>query len=155
MKSIYKEIKGKKNTLFVVIFFVAIIIVASMFYNFLVPSTGKPIYGNRLDGIENVNITEEQETDLDSIIEKNSNIVNSEVNLSGKTLNIVIYFNGSTESNDAKSFVTFLLEPFSKEQLAYYDIQVSIENENEEVAGYPIIAYKNRSEEDFAFSQAN
>ena len=55
-------IKKHKLTTFIIIIYIAVIIVLYFLYKIFMGSNGLPVYGDRLDGIDAVKITDEQKT---------------------------------------------------------------------------------------------
>lgn len=153
-KSILSEIKKNKYTSIGIIAFIVLLILVFIIYKAIMPSLGTPVYGNRLDGIEKVEITSTKINELDKVLEEESYVTNAKTNLSGKTLNTVITVKEGTKASTAKKITSKVLSKFAKDQIAYYDFQVFIKNENNKEKSYPIIAYKNKSNESFSYSQS-
>ena len=58
-KKLIKELKENKYTTIVFCIFLGLFLFGWLLYGMVMPSAGEPVYGNRLDGIEEVEITEE------------------------------------------------------------------------------------------------
>ena len=153
-KTILNEIKKNKYTSIAIIAFVVLLILVFILYKAIMPSLGTPVYGNRLDGIEKVEITTTKINELDKALEEETYVTNAKTNLSGKTLNTIITVKEGTKAATAKKITSKVLSKFDKDQIAYYDFQVFIKNENDKEKSYPIIAYKNKSNENFSYSQS-
>ena len=84
---IKKMLKNNKYSCLAIGIFIVLIIVGFLLYKLLFPNTGTPIYGNRLDGIEEVNYTKDS---LNVIVEKikEEKVVNAEINENGKIINV-------------------------------------------------------------------
>ena len=89
---INKILKNKVKLLIAIILILIIILVVSMFIFFTDNST-KPSYGNRLDGIEEVEISKKQTEDMKNKIKKNSNVKDVTYNIQGKIVNVTITVN--------------------------------------------------------------
>jgi len=57
MKKLIKELKENKYTTIVFCIFLGLFLVAWILYGMVMPKTGTPVYGNRLEGIEEVELT--------------------------------------------------------------------------------------------------
>ena len=148
------EIKKNKYTSIAVVVFIALLLLLFIIYKAVMPSLGTPVYGNRLDGIEKVEITTTKMGELDGKIENEKYVSSCKTNVSGKTVDIVVTVIEKTKPKDAKKITDVILKEFDEEQVAYYDFQVFIKSENSKETGYPIIAYKNKSNDNFSYSSA-
>ena len=152
MKSkLINEIKKNKYTSIAVVVFIALLLLLFIIYKAVMPSLGTPVYGNR---IEKVEITTTKMGELDEKIENEKYVSSCKTNVSGKTVDIVVTVIEETKPKDAKKITDVILKEFDEEQVAYYDFQVFIKSENSKETGYPIIAYKNKSNDDFSYSSA-
>lgn len=149
-----KILKDNKYTIVAIIIFLVLLIVSYFVYSYMFPNNGTAIYGNRLKGIEKVQITDKQITTMKEKLKENDFVVSVTDNLSGRTYNVIITVNEETTINDAKALTALVIADMSEDQLAYYDYQVFIKNENEEKEGYPIIGYLNKESESFSYSQS-
>lgn len=155
MKSFFKDLKNNQYTLIGIIAFVILIIAGFMLYRFLFPNIGSPVYGNRLDGIEEVKITATELTKLESTLKENKIVKNVSTNIKGKIFNVIITVADGTKATDAKNLTSIIVDGIEQKQKEYYDIQVFLKNENEEANGYPIIGYLNKELKTFSYSSAS
>lgn len=119
--------KKHKLTTFIIIIYIAIIIVLYFLYKIFMGSNGLPVYGDRLDGIENVPITNEQKTKLVNDLKANSDVIKvSEPHLSGRTYNVVIYVTDVDKVDNAKKLADIVTKNLDDKQNEYYDVQVFI-----------------------------
>ena len=81
-----KEIKKNKYTSIAVVAFIALLLLLFIIYKAVMPSLGTPVYGNRLEGIEKVEITTNKMNELDKKLEKEKYVSSSKTNVSGKTV---------------------------------------------------------------------
>ena len=134
-------VKRNKKLLVVIVVFLVGLICAVQLKNILFPSGGA-IYGNRLQGIEDVEIDKKIDK---QIKEKLSESVSKiDVRLSGRIININMVVNGDVSVSTAKDYAKKSLEVFSEKQLEFYDIQVFI-SKDVESKEFPIIGYKHHS----------
>lgn len=120
-------IKKHKLTAFIILVFIVVVGFGYFVYNMFIGSSGMPVYGNRLDGIEDVPITEEQYTKIVEELCKESIVL--EVNkptLRGKILSVIITIGDSTANAAAKKLADKVSAQLTEEQNNFYDIEVFI-----------------------------
>ena len=148
-----KYIKKNKLTVFIIIIFAIMVIVGGYLYNMLFANGRSGIYGNRLDGIEEVEITKKQYKEIKTKLKENENVVEVSTDLKGKIVNIIITVKDELEKDAAKTIASSSLEVFDKEQLKYYDIQIFVKKDNEALNDFPIIGYKQNGKEGLTWSK--
>jgi hypothetical protein len=120
-------LKKHKLTTFIIVIYIAAIIIAYFLYKIFMGSNGLPVYGDRLDGIESVPITDEQKTSLKDKLLTNEKVINvREPHLSGRTYNITIIVADNMGLDEAKGLANFVTESLTPEQNAFYDVQVFV-----------------------------
>jgi len=107
-------------------------------------------YGNRLEGIDKVKVTDDQIKQIKSNLKENTKSV--DVYTSGRTINIIIEVNKDTPVADAKSYAEKALETFTDEQKSYFDIETIIKN-SEDKDHYPIIGYKHKTRGSYTWTR--
>lgn len=152
MKKLINELKDSKYTVIAIIGFLCFIVLIAIVYNLVMPSTGEPVYGNRLDGIESVKITDSDLRELEEKFEKNTNVELAKVSISGKTVNAIITVSSKMSVNNAKKLSKVLTDELDKDQIDFYDLQIFIKSEDEKNKKFPIIGYKNIKSEAFSYS---
>lgn len=148
MKKILEKIKSswKENrVLFVLtailIFCLILIAIVAIDY-FLGSSRDK--YGDRLSGIEKVQITDKQLKKLESEIEKEETIENCNINKIGKMIYINLDFNETITLVEAEGKALNTLSLFSEDELKFYDVHYSLSQaKTEENEGFNIMGTKN------------
>ena len=148
-----KYIKRNKLTVFIIIIFAIIVIVGGYLYNMLFANGRSGIYGNRLDGIEEVEITDKQYKSIKSKLKENENVVKVTTDLKGKVVNIIITVKDEVSKEVAKNIAATSLKEFDKDQLKYYDIQIFVKKDNEELNDFPIIGYKQNGKDGLTWSK--
>ena len=142
-------IKRNKKLLVVITVFLVALVAGIQLKNILYPSGGA-VYGNRLDGIEEVKLAK----DLDKQIqEKLKDFVSKvEVRTSGRIINITMIVNPDISSSVAKDNSKKIFELFAEKQLNYYDIQVFLKKETD-ATDFPIIGYKHQNKDGFTWTK--
>lgn len=148
MNKFLKDLKKNKYTTIAIIIFVLLIFLGYGLYNILIPGNGKPVYGDRLEGIEEVEVTKSILKEMDEEITKESFVLKSNSYTNGRIINIILTIKEGVKEKDAKGITSTILEYFTKEQLSYYDIQLFLTNEDD---SFNIIGYKNKTGKDFTF----
>lgn len=116
---------------------------------YLDPVDENAVYGNRLEGIESVKITNERKNEVNNFIKEDENVTSSSVDIQGKIVNISIKVGSKDNTIDKmQERGKLIIEKFSKEEIAFYDFQIFIKNED---ANYNMIGYKNKKNEDVSW----
>lgn len=144
----------KNNKLTVITFIICVIFVIIVFAVKLTffPDEAKAIYGDRLDGIEEVEITSKEQDNIISKLEEKAEVKKAEVDIKGRIINTIITVNDDVEVNSAKALTTTITDTLEEDQRSYYDIQVFIKKDNDD-ARYPIIGYKHQDKDSFSWSK--
>lgn len=144
----------KNNKLTVITFICCVIFVILVFAIKLTffPDEAKAIYGDRLDGIEEVEITAKQQDKIVSKLEEKDEVKEASCDIKGRILNVTITINDDVSLDTAKTLTSTIKENLEEEQLKYYDIQVFINKTNDD-ASFPIIGYKHQDKDEFSFTK--
>ncbi len=135
-------IKKNKLTTLIIVIFVVVVFIGAYLYNLLFTSGRREAYGNRLDGIEQVEITDTQYKEIKNKIQENENVTKVTTDLKGKVVNIIITVKDEVTKDSAKAIGATALESFDADQLKFYDIQIFVKKDNEALNDFPIIGYK-------------
>lgn len=146
-------IKKNKLTTLVIVIFVVVVLIGAYLYNLLFTSGRRQAYGNRLDGIEAVEITDKQYEEIKDKLTSNDNVTSVTTDLKGKIANIIITVKDEVTKDDAKSIAATSLEKFDAEQLKFYDIQIFVKKDNEALNDFPIIGYKQNGKDGLTWTK--
>ena len=148
MKKIIRIIKKSWNenrVLFVLttILVICLVLILIVGIDYFFGST-KDKYGERLEGIQNVKITDKKIVELENKIKEDELIKNCEINQIGKMIYINIDFSEGITLVEAEGKALNTLEFFSEEELAFYDINYTLEQESTESnSGFIIMGSRN------------
>ena len=144
----------KNNKVTVVAFIICVIFVILVFAVKLTffPNEGTAIYGDRLDGIEEVEITDKQQEDIIKSLEDKDEVKKVSCDIKGRTLNVLITVNDGVELDPAKSLTSSITDNLEEDQTSYYDIQVFISKDNDDTR-FPIIGYKHQNKDGFSWTK--
>lgn len=144
----------KNNKVTVVAFIICVIFVILVFAVKLTffPNEGTAIYGDRLDGIEEVEITDKQQEDIIKALEDKDEVKEVSCDIKGRTLNVLITVNDDVELDPAKALTSSITDNLEEDQTSYYDIQVFISKDNDDTR-FPIIGYKHQNKDGFSWTK--
>lgn len=143
-------LKRNKGTIVVIAIFLVIMLLFVQIKNIFVPNEDSAIYGTRLEGIEKVKITNNQEDQIKSALEESTEKVT--IRESGRLINIIITVQDEMSRDNAKALATKAIEPLKDEQKKYYDIQVFVQK-SKTTAEFPIIGYKHHVSDKFVWTK--
>ena len=136
--------KNKLLTIFLILIIISIILVAILLMQ-LIGGNKKGEYGDRLNGIEKVEITSDIKNQLEKEIANEDLVTKVKYDLKGRLINIILNVKDEKEIDSIKEMGNKILSYFDEEQLSYYDIQILVNSDNEESEKYPIIGYKHKT----------
>jgi hypothetical protein len=136
----------KKYKWFIVGFFILFaILVIYICKDFFLSSEG-PLYGHRLEGIENVSLTATNKTDISKYLLGESGVKKVDVSVQGKILYVVMFVDESITIDKVKEILTASLDKLSTEQKNFYDISFLVDYDKKTDANnFPISGYKNKN----------
>ena len=103
--------------------------------------TNKDKYGNRLDGIENVEFKKENISVIEDSFLNNELVDSVNIEVSGGIIYVNIVLKSGKHS-DSESIVQTSLELFSEDVKNFYDIQFVVDNKDKETEdNFPVMGY--------------
>lgn len=142
----FKKLKSfyKNNRVYSILMIISIICIVAILVGvvlYFLGQTSKDKYGNRLEGIESVQIKDDKITDIEKKITENELVKSTEVVIKGKLIYVTITLNSGTHA-DSESIAQSSLELFSEEERAFYDIQYIVDNEDDSIEeNFPVMGY--------------
>ncbi len=148
MKKIIKKLKNSWNqnrVLFVLttilIVCLVLIFIVALDYFF---GTSKDKYGDRLDGIKNVEIKKDEIKKLENKIKEDEKITDCKINQIGKIIYINIKFSDGIALVEAEGKALNTVEYFNEKELKFYDLNYSlVQDATESDAGFSVMGSKN------------
>jgi len=137
-----KFFKKHRTLTLIILIIIAILLAVFILRDTVNFDESTAIYGNRLEGIEAVEITKEQKSSIEEALK--SKTKSTEVRVAGKLVNIIIDTNDDVALADAKAMGPTVLEIFTEEQKKFYDFQFLIDNSANQ-SQFPIIGYMQHS----------
>lgn len=152
MKNLKSFLKDNKHTVIVLscclILTILVFIVKFVFF----PNDGNAIYGDRLDGIEEVKIKDSKLEQIESTLKDKDEIENVTVSISGRILNVIITAKDDVSVDTAKTFTDKIDEALDEDQRKFYDIQVFVKKNNDDEK-FPIIGYHHQNSDHYSWSK--
>ena len=120
-------IKKHKLTSFVIFVYIILIAFVYFIYKLFIGSSGLPVYGDRLEGIENVPITDEQINKISEEITKSELVLKvTKPYLKGKILKVVVTVTDKATLAASKELAPLVLGVLDDDQKAFYDVEFFI-----------------------------
>ena len=142
-----------KYTIIVIVAFVLLIFIAAKAMQIFFPDTGNAVYGDRLDGIEEVKIKDSKYEQIIGEMKQEGLVVDISQETKGKLINFIITVADEASVADARVLADKLLNYFEDNQKKFYDFQVLIKKNNEEISDFPIIAYKHHAKDSYSWTK--
>lgn len=145
-----KGLKGfyKNNRVYVILMIVSIVCILSILIGIIVyfaKQSTQDAYGNRLDGIEAVELKDDRFTEMENVVKESELVSKVDVTLQGKLIYVVVTLTEGTPQ-DAENISVKVMEKLSEEEKAFYDIQFMFSSTSEsEDNVFPIMGYKKSS----------
>ena len=137
-----KFVKKHKGAILGLSVLIAVVVACLILKDVVMFDETEAVYGNRLDGIEEVKVTSKQKSAVSDSLKDVSEKVT--VRVSGRVVNVIIEANPETDLGSAKAMGDTALGAFTDEQKQYFDFQIFID-ESENQDQYPILGYKQKS----------
>ena len=133
--------KNKLLTILIALILLIMIFGIIVIKLWLFPHSKGTKYGNRLDGIENVELTNSRLEEIKNSFEAKPGFEIKSFRVSGKIVNINVTA-GDISNDDIKAEATRFVKSFSDDEIKFYDFQVWITFDGDKD---PIILYKNKN----------
>lgn len=145
-------IKKNKFTVVAIACFLLLVVILFQIKTIFFPDMGKAIYGNRLDGMKEVEITDKEIASLKDTIKENESVQKVYAGVNGKIVNVIITVNDDLGLEQAKGLATVVYQEFDKDAQKFYDFQVFVQKNND-ASDFPIIGYKHHNKEGFSWTR--
>lgn len=122
--------------------------IATMFF----PEEGTALYGDRLDGIEEVELSNSKLTKIESNLKSDGAVKEADVSVAGKIVEVIITVQDDTSVDTAKALNTKVLDSLSNKEKKIYDIQIFVKKDSE-ATDFPIIGYKHHAKDTFSWTK--
>jgi len=152
MKDIKGFLKKNRNTVVVIICcFILTVLVFTIKFAFF-PNDGKAVYGDRLDGINEVKLKDSTLEQIKASLEEKEEVKSTTVRLSGRVLNVMMTVSDDVSLDTAKGLADKVSEALDDKQKHFYDVQVFISKTNGDEK-FPIIGYRHKKNDYFSWTK--
>lgn len=132
--------------------FLILVIIAFQVVNMFFPEEGKALYGDRLDGIEEVELSDKALSGIAAKIEEDAAVKEASVSVTGKIVEVIITVQDDTTVEAAKGLNTIILDSLKKKEKSFYDVQIFVKKDTD-AADFPIIGYKHHAKDSFSWTK--
>ena len=146
-----KDIIKRKKKLIIALSICVILVLALCIAYEVIFANNSGKYGNRLEGIQKVNITKTQQKKIKDNIETLEISKSVSVYLTGKILKTVVVLKDDVALDKSKETYVKLLEQLADEQKKYFDIEIFLEKKVKDES-FPIIGYKHHNKENVSWT---
>ena len=147
MKKIKKFFKEHRIfTMLMAIVVVCLVLIITVLINVFYMGNGSNKYGNRLEGIENVQISDSRQSDFENNIANNEKVKKVDIRVQGKIVYITMQIEPGIKIEEAKSIALKTLDEFSDEEKSFYDFNFTLkQNSTENSDGFLISGARNKN----------
>lgn len=145
-------IRKNKFVIIAIGVFLIFVILAFQIVTMFFPEEGKALYGERIKGIEEVELSDKELTKIESNLKTDGIVKKADVSVAGKIIEVIITVQDDTAIDAAKGLNTKVLESLSSKEKEYYDVQIFVKKDNE-AKDFPIIGYKHHAKETFTWTK--
>ena len=142
----FKKLKDfyKRNRVYSILMFISIFCIVAIFVGIILyffNQTSKDKYGSRLDGINDIIISDTRKDEFVSSIMENELVDSVSIDIKGKLIYIDIILKTGKHS-DSESIAQKSLELFNEQEKGFYDIQFIVNNLDENIdENFPVMGY--------------
>lgn len=134
----------KRNRVYSILMLISLVCIVSILVGvivYFIGQTSKDKYGNRLDGIESVQIKKDKISEIENKITENELVSSTNIDIRGKLIYVDILLK-TGKHTDSEAIAQASLELFTKEEKEFYDIQYIVENSDKEITeNFPVMGY--------------
>ena len=132
--------------------FLILVILAFRLFSMFAPSEGKALYGDRLKGIEEVELNNKKLLNIEDTLKEDSAVKEATASVEGKIVEVIITVKDEISTDTAKSLSNKVLDTLTTKEKKFYDIHVFV-TKDKETKDFPIIGYKHHTNEKFSWTK--
>ena len=134
----------KRNRVYSILMIVSLICIVSILVGvivYFIGQTTKDKYGNRLDGIENVKISDTKKSEVINKIKENELVDSVDIDIKGKLIYVNITLK-TGKHTDSEATCQTSLDAFTEDEKKFYDIQYIVSNKDKSIEeNFPVMGY--------------
>lgn len=139
----------KQKRLILIGIIVLIVILGLLFLKSLFFVNQDRVYGDRLDGIKDVEVSDSVMNEMASVFKDVEGVTKTDARENGKIINLLIDVEATTDFNKLKEVSKEVYKKLDKDQRKFYDIQIFFFGDGDK---YPIIGYLHKGGTEFVWS---
>ena len=144
IKQFYKE--HRVFTILMAVVIVCVVLIVTILIQCFYVGNGADKYGNRLEGIENYEITESRQSDFEPNQSNNDKVKSVDLIITGKIIYITFQFQENVDLVEAESIALKSLEEFTEDEQSFYDFNITLKKSATETSdGFIISGAKNKN----------
>ena len=145
-------IRKNKFVIIAIAVFLILVIIAFQVVNMFFPEEGKALYGDRLEGIEEVELSDKKISSMSSAIEDDAAVKEASVSVAGKIVEVIITVQDDTTVDTAKGLNAIVLEQLEDDEKGLTRDLVFVKKDTD-AADFPIIGYKHHAKDSFSWTK--
>lgn len=143
----------KKYKIILIIVFILIMLFGTLgIIKLLYPDSSKSFYGTRLEGIEQVEISDKTYEKVKKVLTDTEKVSTVKAYSNGRVVNIILKVKKDVDTITSEGLADKAFENFEENEKSYYDFQVFITSEDDKDEAYPKIGYKSKSSLSFKWT---
>ena len=139
----------KQKRMILIGIIVVVVILGLLFLKSLFFVKQDRVYGNRLDGIEDVEVSESVMNEMASVFKDVEGVKSTDARKNEKIINLLIDVEDTTDFNKLKEASNEVYKKLDDDQRKFYDVQVFFFGGGDK---YPIIGYLHKGGTEFVWS---
>lgn len=132
--------------------FLILVFLAFQVVTMLFPKEGTALYGDRLDGIKEVELTDKKLSNIESTLKEDSATKEAQASVQGKIVEVIITVQDETSVDTAKALSNKVLDCLTKDEKKFYDVQVFVKKDSD-ATDFPIIGYRHHAKDTFSWTK--
>lgn len=134
----------KRNRVYSILMIVSLVCIVSILVGvivYFIGQTTKDKYGNRLDGIESVKISDNKKSEVINKIKENELVDSVDIDIKGKLIYVNITLK-TGKHTDSEAVCQTSLDAFTEDEKKFYDIQYIVSNKDKNIEeNFPVMGY--------------
>ncbi|MEG0025918.1 MAG: hypothetical protein RR847_00775 [Bacilli bacterium] len=143
-----KYIKKYKKQIIIIAIILFVLLCAYSIWTML-PNSSKSLYGDRLDGIDVVEIDKSTLKKITKDLKQEQGVVKVNADIKGRLINFNVNVKKDIVTSIGNTLTPIILAGFSKDEKNFYDLQIFITGDDEQ---YSLIGYKHKTSKEFVWS---
>ena len=135
--------------------FILFVVLCLMLLSMTISTSNK--YGNRLDGIDKVEIKKSSLKEIGKKIEKDEKVKKASLHIEGKIIYFDITYNNGVSLGDAKKIAESSMDNFDEKELKFYDLEYVLmedKKDDKDDSSFVVIGTKHSSKDSISWMKS-